>query len=213
MSDYSIQDASSVAGQFQSELLPGERLLWSGKPSQKVIFRMSDWISIPFSLLWGGFAIFWEAAASGLLARTRHLHTALHLSFFSLWGIPFVLMGQYIIWGRFFYSAWRKARTYYALTNKRVIVKNGRPSSAVKSGYLDRLVSASLTTRRDGLGTIEFGPEPFPHNSLFTRGRNQPMKMAVDLSRLAFFDIPDAEIVYRQVQILLQGALDKPGAN
>ena len=40
-----------------------------------------------------------------------------------LWGIPFVVAGQYLIWGRFFYDAWLKRRTYYALTV--IVVQNG----------------------------------------------------------------------------------------
>jgi len=49
----------------QPELLSGETLLWAGQPNPRVIFRLEDFIMIPFSLLWGGFAIFWEAEVLG----------------------------------------------------------------------------------------------------------------------------------------------------
>jgi hypothetical protein len=39
-----------------------------------------------------------------------------------LWGVPFVVIGQYMIWGRFLYDAWLKPRTYYGITNRRVLI-------------------------------------------------------------------------------------------
>ena len=39
-----------------------------------------------------------------------------------LWGVPFVVIGQYMVWGRFLYDAWLKPRTYYGITNRRVLI-------------------------------------------------------------------------------------------
>jgi hypothetical protein len=109
----------SSATAIQPELSSGENLLWSGQPNPSVIFHKEDAFLIPFSLLWGGFAIFWEAAASGMVGLARRDHAP---GFFLLWGIPFVLIGQYLIWGRFLYAAWLKKSTYYGVTNRRVII-------------------------------------------------------------------------------------------
>ena len=49
----------------QPELTSGESVLWAGQPNPRIIFHKDDLYLIPFSLLWGGFAIFWEAGASG----------------------------------------------------------------------------------------------------------------------------------------------------
>jgi hypothetical protein len=194
--------SSTYAGYFpdvQSELLAGESLLWCGQPSQRVVFHMQDLFTIPFSLLWGGFAIFWEWMATGHLGHNSHGNAPTF--FFGLWGIPFVVIGQYMIWGRFVYTAWKKRRTYYAVTNKRVFVVNTGRTRKVTDAYFQNLSGASLSTRSDGIGTIDFSPVPGTlQNWGMTTNRNWGSQLGVDLSRLAFFDIPDVRNVYQLIQ-------------
>ena len=189
---------SDALAQIQPELLSGETLLWSGQPLRKVIFHQRDLFAIPFSLMWGGFAIFWEWGATGHFGNSANSHSS--LTFFALWGIPFIVMGQYLIWGRFFYTAWKKGRTFYAVTNKRVIVVSIGFSRKLIDGYLRNLDSASLSLRSDGIGTIEFPSVPLALSN-WTFGRNnRGNQMDIDLSSLAFFDIPDARTVYQLIQ-------------
>ncbi len=57
----------------QPELTSGESVLWAGQPNPRVIFHRDDLYLIPFSVLWGGFAIFWAAGVSGYWGSGRML--------------------------------------------------------------------------------------------------------------------------------------------
>jgi hypothetical protein len=133
---------------MQFDLAPRERLLWSGTPRQGLMLRADDALMIPFSLVWGGFAVFWES-------QVWRMHAP---GVFKLWGIPFVCVGLYITVGRFFYDAWRRSRTAYGVTTQRVLIASGGVAPALKSLDLGTLPSVSLSERPDGSGTITFGP-------------------------------------------------------
>jgi hypothetical protein len=179
-----LNSAEAVIGQ---RLEPGERLVWSGMPRGGIIFRWSDVLAIPFSLLWGGFAIFWEwTAVKG--------HAPL---FFQLWGIPFVLVGLYIIVGRFLYDAALRANTYYGITDRRAIIVKQLFGSSVQSIGLSYLTDTTLSTNSDRSGSIYFGdhePGLFDGaNSWFVRGSQR-------YNPPAFEAIPGVADVYAQIR-------------
>ena len=141
-----MPNTTTVSVQFNLDR--GERQVWAGQPKQGLVLRASDTYMIPFSLLWAGFAVFWEAS----VLRTNAP------GFFALWGIPFVLMGLYITVGRFFLDAYRRARTTYAVTSERVLINMRGFSASTKSLNLATLSDITLNERSDGTGTITFGP-------------------------------------------------------
>jgi hypothetical protein len=130
------------------ELSPKEKLLWAGQPRQGIVFRSFDIVFIPFSVVWGGFAIFWEIMVIVTGAPF----------FFWLWGIPFVLVGLYIMIGRFWVDARRRAATAYAVTSDRVIIISGMWSRRTTSLDLATVNDVTLTERSNGGGIITFGP-------------------------------------------------------
>jgi hypothetical protein len=56
---------------IQPELASGESVVWAAQPKVGVISHKEDSYLVPLSLLWGGFAIFWEGAASGIWGLSR----------------------------------------------------------------------------------------------------------------------------------------------
>jgi hypothetical protein len=131
---------------LRRDLESGEQLLWMGRPASGFRLRGEDAVLIPFSLLWGGFAIFWEAS---VVQRGQP-------GWFALWGIPFVLMGLHLIVGRFVLDAVRRARTLYAVSDRRVVVLSGLWTREVKSVWLRTLPEITVREGRR-LGTIELG--------------------------------------------------------
>jgi len=135
---------------FQDKLLEGETVIWAAQPGQGIILGGRDALMIPFSLIWGGFSIFWEVEVLSL----KHSPTV--MKFF---GIPFLLVGVYIVIGRFLVDAYVRKRMYYAVTNHRILILRLSPFPSFTSLSLDRLPELKLTEGRNGRGTISFGQQ------------------------------------------------------
>ena len=186
---------------IQPELVSGESVLWAGQPNTRVIFHKADVLMIPFSLLWGGFAIFWEAGASGYWGLGQH--SGRPWLFGMLWGIPFVLIGQYFIWGRFIYATWKKKRTHYAVTNRRVIVVQNSWRRQMASAYIDTLPTLSIEGSSQGFGTLRFAQaEP-----IWSGRQGWGAWDGMSIGNVpTFVDVEDVQSVYRLVSELREKA-------
>jgi hypothetical protein len=166
-------------------LLEGEKVLWSGHPGQGLLLTGRDIFLIPFSLLWGGFAIFWEFSVMSLPTP----------DFFRLWGVPFVLIGLYLIIGRFVIDAWLRSNTMYAVTNQRILIARSGPFAKFTAISLHRLPDLQLTEGKNGRGTIHFG-QAAPY-----WGRNGFAIWTPALDPIPqFLAIENAESVFDQIQ-------------
>lgn len=143
---------------IQGELGSGEKLLWSGKPRDGLIFRTSDIFAIPFSIFFCGFSIFWMVGASyAVSAGASKGEVPAFAYIFPLFGVPFVAAGLYMLLGRFWVEKAQRAQTAYGVTDERVIIISGLFSRTVKSLNLRTLADISMSEKHDGSGTISFG--------------------------------------------------------
>lgn len=141
----------------QSELRAGEKLLWSGQPRGGIRFRPSDRFFFPFSMMWGGSALFWEVRELTTVFDTTTERPFATRIISPLWGVPFVLVGLYIMFGRFVVDAKRRERTYYAVTDQRIIIISTWFSHKVQSLILRQIPELSLGEGANGSGSITFG--------------------------------------------------------
>jgi hypothetical protein len=177
------------AAPFADRLMRGEKVIWRGRPRQGLMLTRSDSFLIPFSLLWGCFSIFWETS----VLRAPNAPVVM-----VLFGIPFVLMGLFLIFGRFFFDAWVRKGISYALTDRRALILRLRPSASFQSVSLERLSEATLNETSNGRGTIRFGPAVQLWNN---RGAGGFGLWIAALDRTPqFFSIDDAKKVFATIQ-------------
>jgi hypothetical protein len=131
-------------------LLSGEHVLWEGDPYNGLILRPIEAFLIPFSLLWGGFALFWNVSVRFTDQNGSDVP-------FKLFGLPFLVAGLYVTVGRFLVDMHIRRRLRYAVTDRRILIYKQGGSSTFKSLDITRVPSIELSERADGLGTIRFG--------------------------------------------------------
>ena len=170
-----------------SELRPGERLLWSGRPDARALFIPADGFLIPFGLLFLGFAVFWTTqAAKGAPV------------FFPIFGFLFIVIGLYYVFGRFFVKVWRKRRSVYAVTDRRAFAVDGGTVTDTPIIGVGRTVSRS---RRNRLVSVVFTTGRSATWNPMSGGNRMPLNSGLDgfmyQRPLAFFDVPDGDGLLR----------------
>lgn len=124
-------------------LASDEYVLWQGRPEKGNIFSYSDIFTTLFSIMWLSFSVFWE-----------YLAIKDGSSFFMmLWGIPFVAIGVYMLIGRFIQKIIMRNKTFYVVTNKRIIIKKG---SRIKFYDPKDLPPMNIIIHKNGNGTISY---------------------------------------------------------
>lgn len=109
-------NTTAISEDFKKILTDGEEIIWQGTPEKITFFTRADILLLPLTLLLGGYLIFWSIASARLIA-------AGNLSF-PLFGLLFLLIGIYLVFGRIWFRYKRRSRDCYAVTSKRVITVN-----------------------------------------------------------------------------------------
>jgi hypothetical protein len=164
----------------------GERLLWEGYPSQRLfVLTKQDAVLIPFSILWGGFALFWNV---GVWVAGAPL-------FFSLFGLPFLAVGAYMTVGRFYHDRYLRRHTVYALTDRRAFIAS---SAFGKRTLRDKQITAM--TRIDYTQGTEATLAFDPSAASLGTSRSATSFAPGGTGDFTFRLIPDGDPVYRLVR-------------
>lgn len=131
-------------------LLPGERLLWAGRPKLGLALCWADLYLIPLSLAWGAVTV---GTQIGFGAESGPLASA-------LWIAAMALIGLYIFPGRFLLDALLRARLFYAVTDRRILLLRRGRFGGLRSIEIEYLPMLELRERSGGRGTILFDPGP-----------------------------------------------------
>lgn len=139
----------------------GEQILWKGVPGKGHLFLPSDLFMVPFSILWCGFAFFWEF---GVISSGAPF-------FFALFGLPFIGVGLYITVGRFIWKVYIRKRTAYVITNRKIIRKQG---SRIDTLEKSAIMNTDIKLYDDGHGTIILNNYTYYSNRRHGYGRPLP---------------------------------------
>lgn len=126
----------------QSYLGSGEYVLWQGKPGKVKLLDPFYLSTALFAIPWLAFCGYWEYLA----IRSGGL-------FMVLWGAPFVLVGLYMLVGRPLNAIRLRGRTWYVITNKKLLIRAGRHVQVFDGRDLPPM---DIHLNRDGTGTILF---------------------------------------------------------
>jgi len=148
--------------QLQHELLEGEELIWTDKAGTGIRFVLRDIILIPFGIIFFVGSLIWESIV--LLGMP-----VLYKIAFSLIGIPFILMGFYLLIGRFWIDSKRRGKTFYGITQKRLIIKVIKHPAIVEVFNITTLSAMEINEKPDGSGTIKLDSDP-PYYSAWKTG-------------------------------------------
>lgn len=122
---------------LEGQLMPDESIIWKGGPKKSAFIINSSITMMPFALMWLAFDSFFIISASqfGDLGG---------MGFFFIGFFAFHLMPVWIWLYNVFTAYGRWKNTSYAVTNKRIIIRNGFIGYQYNSIYYTDITNVSL---------------------------------------------------------------------
>lgn len=165
------------------DLAPGERIIWQGQPKQGFRLAPQDLFAVPFAAFWLFIvSMMFVFAASGDAKQVDPLAYLI---------MPiFLLIGVYMLIGRFLVDRMARRKTHYFLTTERAVIEAGLFRPSRRSVSLAAVPEIRLRGRRSGRGTVQFGsPSMFGMMPPSWPGASQFLPPAFD-------DVDEAQRIY-----------------
>lgn len=167
---------NSATDSWDDYMGPDEKLLWQGVPATGLRFTGAGAVLSFFGVFFLTFSIFWMimAASIGGFSGAEAL--------FPLFGLPFVLIGLWLVFGHWFFDAYKRKHARYALSNKRAFVARTMFGRRMESYPIDRSSQIHLISGK--LDTVHFTQTTY-------RTKN-----GTAVKNIGFRFIPDGQEVY-----------------
>lgn len=167
-------------------LLPGERLVWSGRPKRGIVFKLDNLVLVPLGLAWMGMAV---------LGAVDALATWRGDIFVGAWSIVALAVGFYLVAGRFLAEAWLRNRLFYAVTNRRLLILRTGLMPRLRSIEIGFLPVFEYEEHRDGRGSLSFDIDD-DEGSPWWLGTRRQVALSPHVLRFRFDRIEQPRFVY-----------------
>lgn len=178
---------------WEGLLQDGEAILWQGQPDPAIDWRgLLSPLSL-FGLFFALFALGWMAFTGALLGGTD---TPVLGLLFALFGLPFLLLGLYLMAGRLWVEAQRRRKTWYTMTTHQAFVAEDLLGmKGLKTYAIAEMPPVELIDGRPG--DVIFGSVTYTAPPRHPGSRKPRKRLAGSTTvRTGFFRIHDARKVW-----------------
>ncbi|MGC4102870.1 hypothetical protein [Ferruginibacter sp.] len=177
---------SLAAKNMEPYLEQDETLLWAGQPKKGIVFEPADILNIIFVI---ALIIFTYFACHALAKISLLLAIVIAVIFGSIC----ILLG----FVRFFIDASLRSKTFYGLTNKRIIIKAPGNYTTVQSVYFSSKPRIEFLPNIDDTSTIDIGLKS-P-----STGKTGISWIPNEKATISLYKLTDANLVHQKIKELM----------